>query len=120
MALRASYYGLKKRILDKVLSDYDSAGVMTNKELTDWISEFFFATGNYTGDMNDITNGFHYVSNAAAHNPVSNWGFSITMTVGNADNRVQLFFPLFLDGIFSRRRDGNGWKDWKSATLSAI
>lgn len=35
MALRASYYGLKKRILDKVLGDYDAAGVMTNKELTD-------------------------------------------------------------------------------------
>ena len=35
MALRASYYGLKKRILDKVLGDYDAAGVMTNKELTE-------------------------------------------------------------------------------------
>ena len=35
MALRASYYGLKKRILEKVLGDYDAAGVMTNKELTD-------------------------------------------------------------------------------------
>ena len=35
MALRASYYGLKKRILDKVLGDYDAPGVMTNKELTD-------------------------------------------------------------------------------------
>lgn len=37
MALRASYYGLKKRILDKVLGDYDTTGVMTNKELTDEI-----------------------------------------------------------------------------------
>ena len=35
MALRASYYGLKKRILDKVLGDYDAVGVMTNKEITE-------------------------------------------------------------------------------------
>ena len=34
MALRASYYGLKKRILDKVLGDYDAVGVMTNKDVT--------------------------------------------------------------------------------------
>ena len=39
MALRASYYGLKKRILDKVLGDYDAAGVMTNKELTEKVTQ---------------------------------------------------------------------------------
>lgn len=38
MALRASYYGLKKMILEKVLGDYDAAGVKTNKELTTLLS----------------------------------------------------------------------------------
>ena len=49
MALRASYYGLKKRILDKVLGDYDAAGVMTNKELS---PAKFEATTSFTFDTN--------------------------------------------------------------------
>jgi hypothetical protein len=65
MALRASYYGLKKRILDKVLGDYDAAGVMTNKELTEKViptegsisSQFTIATNaTYLKKTGNIVN----------------------------------------------------------------
>lgn len=48
MALRASYYGLKKRILDKVLGDYDSSGVMTNRELMEKKANDMCLAGTYT------------------------------------------------------------------------
>jgi len=35
MALRSGYYGIKGKILSKLLPDYSTPGVMTNSELTD-------------------------------------------------------------------------------------
>ena len=92
---------------------------MTNRELTDVVQNILWTKeGNYTGDLDDLTNGLRYVSNTATHNPASNWGFCITMTTGSGDNRIQLFYALFADAIYFRRRDGNGWKTWVQMTLS--
>lgn len=62
MALRASYYGLKKRILDKVLGDYDTTGVMTNRELTEMLSLTEHAVTGTTD-----ANGLLVVSNIPHH-----------------------------------------------------
>lgn len=58
MALRAGYYGIKKRILDKILPDYITPGVMTNEQLTEKVTPQIVPI---TTDANTLTNEGTYL-----------------------------------------------------------
>lgn len=82
MALRASYYGLKKRILDKVLGDYDATGVMTNKELTE------FAKHTKTVLLGSASSYTFSLPNAADNNNIHALFIALMSSTGNADVNV--------------------------------
>lgn len=81
MALRSGYYGIKGKILSKLLPDYSTPGVMTNQELSDGVTNVY----TFTPTNTSITDckGYYTINGKILTFVASYTKLGASFTIGN-------------------------------------
>lgn len=97
----------------RLFKDNNGFPIYTIPGCTDITSDNDVASFN----LNDLNyTGFYVWRGNAPTNAPFNWGFLINIRWGNYG--VQIAISYAADSIKYRRNDGDGWKTWKTVTLS--
>lgn len=121
MALRAGYYGIKKKILNKILPDYTDPDVMTNRELT----ENVFVKNNLSSadNLNDVTtDGIYGIGSAPTNSPESTAYCILIVKRYSGSQLIQVIHKH--DVMYSRRYFVSGdtptWSSWYKFTGTVV
>ena len=129
MALRSGYYGIKGKILSKLLPDYSTPGVKTNSELTASIqnidqSKTVYGSGTYKDLDNVTTSGLYSVWGSALNKPSDIVQMqNATLIVTNNPIGTQITQTL-INGtehnIYTRFFANNVWGSWYKFTGTEV